>query len=66
VAKDWRRETATAAQRRKLFAMGRNGNLPRTKGEASDLIKGGSNNGGCIISVLAVIILAIALLASRS
>jgi hypothetical protein len=56
---NWRNDPATDAQRRKLFAMGLDGDRPITKGEASDMIDGitvrmnsGRGGSGCLILVL--------------
>ena len=62
--RNWRNDRPTDEQRRKLFAMGKNGDRPMTKGEASDLINGGgrrsySSSGvggglGCMIMIVPI------------
>ena len=64
--KYWRSDRPTDAQRRKLFAMGKDGNRPMSKGEACDMIDGGgggrsysssgggSGGSGCLVLIAPV------------
>jgi hypothetical protein len=51
--RNWRDEPATSRQRGKIFSQGGDGNRPRTKGEASDMINRGGS--GCLVLILPAI-----------